>query len=362
VTDGARVRAGSAGSGRGHFFSITQPAWWAACELGLNPAVALLVLARFSGPDNLSTSASVNAIEKYTGIARSRARKAIEALIGDGLARNDSDNANRPRYALLSPAPVPPPPARRGQSQPKPPSQEGVRIWLPNSTVTGAAGETPPVERLRQAQDPLLLRLFVDLYSAQNLRDDGGISRQVYWSKYERNHVWNYAEFSFWKFAEPKLWVRRNPITTPHYTKEAEGPAQDLFARLALLERLNLLDLVPTLHESDDSDGEPFLSFDWRESGLEPERRVWLASQRAAQAALPEHLYAPLGRSGAVVLGVPKHLGNVSLVGMYRLRYRPRTALTSAWFRKLRARSEEWERAYLDLAARANGGRSRAAG
>jgi hypothetical protein len=37
-------------------------------------------------------------------------------------------------------------------------------IWLPNTIVTGAAGETAPVHLLRQAQNPSALRLFVDLY------------------------------------------------------------------------------------------------------------------------------------------------------------------------------------------------------
>jgi hypothetical protein len=49
--------------------------------LGLNPAVAYLVLARGSGADNRTTAWSVNAIEGYTGIGRPRAKKAIDALM-----------------------------------------------------------------------------------------------------------------------------------------------------------------------------------------------------------------------------------------------------------------------------------------
>ena len=60
-------------------------------------------------------------------------------------------------------------------------------IWLPNALVTGAADETPPVELVRQTQDVMTLRLLVDLYHAQNLRDDGGVSRKLTWREYERS-------------------------------------------------------------------------------------------------------------------------------------------------------------------------------
>jgi hypothetical protein len=50
-------------------------------------------------------------------------------------------------------------------------------IFLPNTFVTGAADETQPLELLRQTQDPMALRLAVDLYYAQNLAEDGGVSR-----------------------------------------------------------------------------------------------------------------------------------------------------------------------------------------
>ena len=46
---------------------------------------AYLVLARGTGPDQRTTSWSVNAIEKYTSIARPRAKTAIEQLVRAGL-------------------------------------------------------------------------------------------------------------------------------------------------------------------------------------------------------------------------------------------------------------------------------------
>lgn len=177
----------------------------------MNPAVAYLMLARGSGRDNATSSWSVHAIETHTGISRGRAAKALETLVAQGLIRVER-SGTRPLYRLppahevpgldpradLTPAearavrqardghPVTMSEAERAvakgwlvrgaagvyrlASEPAPDP-----IFLPNALMTGAAGETPPVELVRQTQDPMTLRLLVDLYHAQNLREDGGL-------------------------------------------------------------------------------------------------------------------------------------------------------------------------------------------
>ena len=72
--------AGETG-GRGDFFAVDRAAWWRVVELGLNPSVAYLVLARFTNRANRVSHASVQAIEKHTSISRGRARKAIDVLL-----------------------------------------------------------------------------------------------------------------------------------------------------------------------------------------------------------------------------------------------------------------------------------------
>ena len=66
--------------GRGGFFAVDRRAWEKVCDLGLNPMVAYLVLARGTGADQRTTAWSVNAVEAYTGIGRPRAKGAIDAL------------------------------------------------------------------------------------------------------------------------------------------------------------------------------------------------------------------------------------------------------------------------------------------
>ena len=41
-------------------------------------------------------------------------------------------------------------------------------------------------------------RLLVDLYHAQNLREDGGISRKITWEEYQRVEVGQQGPYVVW--------------------------------------------------------------------------------------------------------------------------------------------------------------------
>lgn len=82
------------------FFAVDRRTWARVCGLCLNRAVAYLVLARGTGKSNRETAWSVQAIETYTGISRSRAHAAVAALIKDGVLRKLRDGT-RPKYELV---------------------------------------------------------------------------------------------------------------------------------------------------------------------------------------------------------------------------------------------------------------------
>jgi hypothetical protein len=200
--------------------------------------------ARGTGKTNRDTAWSVQAIETYTGISRSRAHAGVAALIKDGLLRKLRDGT-RPKYELVPwhiiPGTDPRPPLSSYDQSVVDKALQGKKItgwdkrtiadavnqgwladhgdgeysvaprldtdpdwiWLPNTLVTGAAGETPPIELVRQCQDVMTLRLFIDLYHAQNLRDDGGISRKITWQRYERVKIGQQGPHVVWGF-EPR--------------------------------------------------------------------------------------------------------------------------------------------------------------
>lgn len=325
---------------RGKFFAVDAARWPEVCALGINPAVAYLVLACFSGKDNRSTAASVNAIEKYTGISRGRSRSALEQLIGAGHVQR-TRGGSHPRYDLA-------------------PAQEGSkpdRVWLPNTLVTGAASETPPVERVRQTRDAMTLRLLIDCYHAQNLREDGGINRSIWWQKYERVRIWERGEWVIWGFSWSGSWVRNAGFAAPHHRKAAgKGQAEDFFRRADQLTDLGLVEPVPFLFEGEDPDAEPVHSL--RHAGdVEHERRVGVAAYRAALAMVPASspVLAEARSKGAFLVPVRRHLGNAAAFGIFRLRYRPHTGMTAAWWAESARACAGWETAYAELSGETGG-------
>jgi hypothetical protein len=184
----------------GEFFVVDRRSYAEACKLGLNPAVAYLAIARGAGgrPKSLW---SVDAVERYTGISRPKAKLAIKTLIDAGLltlerARTrplygivygivathllpglaisaddrivlglieQGTSVHIPRKQLETAKDL----ARRGlfisekgaygssayfsrKVSEDHFSAEAQHVWLPNTIVDGAADETPPLALLRQ--------------------------------------------------------------------------------------------------------------------------------------------------------------------------------------------------------------------
>jgi hypothetical protein len=387
-------------------------AWARACGLGLNPAVAYLVLARGTGADNRATTWSVQAIETYTSVSRGPAHEALKALRRAGLVRVLREGT-RPKYRLVPAHEVPGceghPPAALDQIErrfleqlspdgsrvasrasrdwdyhvPKAVAQELVRkgwarelggnqfarisydpeaaarpdwTWLPNELVTGAAGETPPVELVRQTQDVMTLRLLVDLYHAQNLREDGGVSRKLTWQEHERFEVGRQAQFTVWGFRYKSGYVTWSGLIACHrrekLTEEEEAagknPGVDFFRRQGQLTRLGLLEWVPHLVEGAGPEAE--IIHPLGDGGSEDlEDRLGAAAEEAASLMLTEGQHARAMENDLRLAPVPRHVAEVQLVGIARLRYRPRTRMTAAWWAELQAKGERHLARYRGL-------------
>lgn len=84
--------------GRGGFFAVDCRCWAMACGIGINAAIAYLVLARGTGRDNRTTVWSAHAVENNTMIPWRMAE--AQALVDAGLVRKDR-GGSRPKYYLL---------------------------------------------------------------------------------------------------------------------------------------------------------------------------------------------------------------------------------------------------------------------
>ena len=386
--------------GIGHFFAIDRRPEALACRLGMNAAIAYLVLARGTGRSNLTTGWSVHAICSYTSISRSKARRAISQLISAGLVVK-TRGGSRPRYRIVPwPACVRDEyekhileavTARRplmkkwehevagrlvrlglllqsvdGHLQTAGSYEEREWIWLPNEIVTGAAAETPPIERIRQTQDPMALRLFVDLYHAQNLREDGGISRTQYHVKYTREQVGEQAQYTIWGFRQKESYVVWTALTDCHRRlnltedEKAAGKnrAIDFFRRMNCLISLGLVEVIPYLIEGDTNEAELIHPCGTHETDS-IEDKLGTAAARAAAALLPEWERRGAKEKELLLVPVPRHIENVQMIGVARLRYRPHTRLTSAWWGDMQKKATGYLRKYADsLVIRVTPGRA----
>jgi len=360
----------------------------------LNPAAAYLVQARGTGRDQRATAWSVHALETYTGISRTRAKAAIKTLQAEGLTR-ELQGGTRPRYEISTWSEL----NARGIQLTAIQSKvmraiaagdeltdrhrrlaqdlvvrgllafgEGQKfcllepdwIWLPNEFVTGAAGEIPPLELLRQSQGVMALRLAVDLYHEQNLREDGGVSRRITWQGYDRFEVGRQAEFTVWGFRSQAQWVSWNTTTEPHRRetlteeekKAGKNAGVDFFARMGLLINTGLVEWVPHLVESDDPDAEiihPLVV-----NKAEPDRlenRLGNAAHEAARSLLTPGQRDWAASNSLWLVPVRHHLTRVQVAGIARLRYRPQTRRTAAWWAELQSAGEQWVRRYNEFAA-----------
>jgi hypothetical protein len=309
------------------FFAVGRDSFATACGLGINPAAAFLVLARGSGGDNITTGWSAQAVATYLGLRWSTGKDAIDRLQAAKLVKREKDStATRPRYKLAN---------------------KGEAIWLPNTLIDGAAGEVAPVTKMRQTQDSMALRLLVELYTSQNLREDGGVSPRVVWRAYERERVGEHGADVVWRFHAPREWISwGNPVTSPHH-ESGDSPGKGLFRRLAVLARLGLIEWVPYLFEG--PEGEPIHPLHG-ESSLPVEVALYEACYDAATRCLTERQYENALDEGGVLVPVRAHIEQVQLIGVARLRYRPHTRLTSAWWAEHTARCGQFAQRYEEIA------------
>jgi hypothetical protein len=378
---------------RGDFFAVDRRCWGDACGQGLNAAVAYLVLARGTDRDNRTTAWSVHAIEKYTGLGRRNAQRAIDVLCNARLVQREG-HTGLPKYVLrrwhelhprrrltrtqqtlydsieagtnLSP---------REQARARDvvamgwlferPSgvfrvvdewEEHERIWLPNALVTGAAKEVPPVERLRQTQDVMTLRLLIDLYYAQDLHEDLGISRDVVVEKYERKKICERGEYTIWGFAAKGLSRFFNEFHKRQLTThESDGGAKssdDFFGRFRCLVDLGLVELVPHLIESDSPDAEIIHAYGVGGTD-EVEDRLGDAVRHVADSMLTDEQAERANQEGfSYFAPIKRHIRKIEMIGVARLRYRPHTSKTAAWWADINDAARRWIGHYDDIARR----------
>lgn len=376
---------------RGGFFIVDRGMFHKACALGLRPAIALLILARFTQGKSPVSRASSNAIEKRTGIGRKAAREAIAALETAGIVTR-SGTPTRPVHRITRYEDLPDPrgpiteahrkafahatlsskgaamnplkaPAlsrataaimghlekvghvrRVGLRWEEIPRAPGEAVYLPNELVDGIGENPSPVELIRQTGDAMTLRLLVDLYTAHRLDEWHGVDPRVLWKMFKetyRREVGG-ALVLGWDGPTHTSLGSNKTIALPHQVA-GEKPWSALWPRIEMLERLGLLVFVPYVV---DGDGAPVYPCS-PSAGHPMEVELGAAAKNAALGVL--NAWDPGCRSDApdpewddIIAVVPPHMARASLVGVARLTFRPKTAMTAAWMAELAATHAAW--------------------
>lgn len=311
-----------------NFFAIGKAQWAEACKLGMNPAIAFLVLARGTGGDNSTTSWSAEAVRKNTGIAWVRADDAIKVLEKNRLASR-APKTGRPSRKLSFP------------------KDEDAVLWLPNSLVDGVGGKSSPIERLRRTQNVAYLQSFVDLYGEHNLASECGLPRALVWQRFYRAHVFDHGQFRFYGFSSGgSSCYSKGPLERFQVDKKPEGEYPS-WAFLETLERLGILEVVHYVAEGDSSDSELKHALTGDELADEVKAALDGVIERFEGAWQAKKVES---RSFDYVIPAPRDYAPPAVVGIYRLVFRPWTSLTTTWWATHTEACEHYAAIYAALA------------
>lgn len=177
----------------------------------------------------------------------------------------------------------------------------------------------------------------MDLYSEQNLRDNGGVHPQLIRENYSRREIGEWGIYIIWGFrrGQKTLWYE-GPLAA-HKTQPKKENEHPVWKSVGLLEEMGLLTFVPHLFESSSTQAEPIHPYGIGANGEEPiETRIGEAAGTAAQLMCAEWAIEPAKSEGfEYFCPVPRTKPDVQLIGVARLRYRPHTKRTAAWYAQL---------------------------
>lgn len=246
------------GAGRGSkFFALGHDVWeqlWTVETANrLNLILVYFTLLAGTGSDHRLTKWSATACEQYLGIGKPRAKRAIEELISAKLIRTTEQSTRlAPQYEL---------PELPLEAEP---------IFLPVQLVTGLAGETPVLRRIKEVGDALLLRMLVDLYGLVVLDATFGVPIEYLWEggrngEPSARKVASVGSNAVWALKGGQ-WRSARGAWTAHHRIPGKKGKQDEWAefweRVDILKQVGAIFYEPWLFDSEALDAEPLMPLD----------------------------------------------------------------------------------------------------
>jgi hypothetical protein len=241
------------GKGRGgKFFAVDREIWerlWEVTTFNrLNFVSTYLVLSAGTGSDHQLSKWSTKACERYIGIGKPRAKVAVDELIEHGLAEHTEKSTRAfPQYRL-QPVPL-----------------ESDPIFLPIAIVTGLNVEASMLRRTREAGDPLLLRMLVDLYGMTQVDATFGLPisalSQIPLQDYPARKVFEVGVHAIWAVRLGGAKTAGGTWTEPHRPK-GHKTWENFWARVSVLENIGAIWYEPWAFDGAANDAEPLFPVD----------------------------------------------------------------------------------------------------
>ena len=322
----------------GGYFSVSISQADKAVALGLEAALAFLVMARGTVRDGLTTSWSAHAIEKRRILGRHAAARAVHALESAGLCTTPAKETRSSRKLATR---IVEEGARPDEPRPRVPT-----AWLPNTLVDGHGERRPPLAMLREARSADALRLLLHIYAANDLATYGGIPPEMLRHNWTLTEVARRGEYRIFgvgggkmraspSFAAPFLLDRSVPV-------KARGEQDDwrrFWAALDLLIDLQLLVYTGFIFDGPFAEGEAVFAF-YGGTGGEEEfvKRIQTAGTDLLHRPFAnEHAQEAAAKGFDLVVPVLRHI-QPHAIGIYRPRYLADNEATRRWL----AQIERW--------------------
>ena len=383
------------------FFAIDLGAFRCAATGGLNPAVAYLIMARGTNRDNRITQWSVNSIEQRTNISRPNASKAVKFLLERGIWKR-TRGGKHPVYESVPGDQIPDGPFTSEQNVVLGQIRSGAplldiatakmlvarglaielqqtnshrsfeldesaiaelverkAVWLPNALIDGAADEVAPVELIRETRNLFALQMIIELYAIQFLPHFGGAPHEMLKVQFERKAIGEQGPFTVWGFRPKDTlvdWDIAKHFMCGFKQERPDGKLRDagwneVQRALGLLTELGLVEKVGMLMDGRDANAEIIHPYGVQ-GGEAPERDLAAVARKAAKSMLPEshQNWAEDEGYSNYMVPVRKHIRGVTMIEIFRLKYRPHTKATAAWYGKMLQTGADWICRYRILA------------
>lgn len=324
---------------RGKFFQLDMNKFEKACDLGLYPAIAYLTIAcGVQRGTDLSTW-SVNALEKWAGIGRPRAKRAIDEMKRRNIIAEATFNVG----------------ARTHKAWRLPVSTEPDWVYLPNTFIKSAATEVAPIERLRKMGSIEAIRMIIQIYHLQDLPANGGLDWSYVHGFYERELITERGRFRIYGWTLKGHTAPTKSSLRKQFGALTKSTNQQFFDTITALVDLGLVEWVRLLVEREDPDAEIVFPCTDIGSGTEIERELKDTAYDTAEAMIGEsgHLHRLV--SFDIVAPVPDNLPDVAAVDVLRTRYRAHTSRQFAWGAELH-KYDALIKDYREIASRAHAG------